>query len=241
MRVLCWSDFPPEIHPVPRLGVEQVNCGPAYRDRIFGGFVLSLAAPFGEEALATVLSRLPSEQQPEMFVRIFDPRAPQPLRLPPSLTIPKVLVVGECVYPGTPIQAAISEAQSGGYDAIVYGGEKRDLAYFEAEGFRARWMPWRETTVENEGPLEFERALEFETWMSRGAEELVGAKRPIPLELTLCETVRSVRAESGRITFVCSANARAMRLAISLRNSRPKGLGVRERQCRRSFSRAYPR
>ena len=207
MRVLCWTDYPPEILPVPRFGRKQVNCGPACRDQIFGEIVLTLTVPFGEEAVTTVLNRLPAEQHPELFVRIFDPQAAQRLHLPSGLTIPKVLVVGECVYPGTPIQAAISEARLGGYCAIVYSGEKRDLAYFEAEGFRANWMPLPGAAVEDEGPLEFERAAEFETWISRGAEELA-AKDSIPLELTLCETVRSVRAECGRVGFICSANAR---------------------------------
>jgi len=212
MRVLCWTDYPPEILPVPRCGVEQVHCGPACRERIFGEIVLTLAASYGDEAVASVLARLPAEQHPEMFVRIFDPQAARTLRLPSSLTGPKILVVGECVYPGTPIQAAIAEARTGGYDAVVYPGARSDVTYFDAAGLRTRVMPLVDTVASEQPDVrDIERAAEFEAWVHQWTSECAATDNAASsnlLELTLCEAVRSVRAESGRIAFVCSAKAR---------------------------------
>ncbi len=196
---------------MPRFGLEQVNCGPAFRDKVFGEVVLTLGAPATEDALACVLGRLAGDQQPEVFVRIFDPASSAAVRIPDPMQGCRILVWGECLYPGTPIQAAITEAQLGGYEGVILGGDRKDAAYFEARGLRTWWKPLVGAN-DGEDANELERVAEFERWVSGGRRSVdpleTCSHETRGLDLSLLESVRSLRAECGRLAVVCRDSAR---------------------------------
>lgn len=94
MRILFCTGSPARYMAPPRLGDEQINCGPDWSDRAIGGHVLSLGTPAGDYDVAALVARLPANQQPDAVVCLVDaswrstPRNLRALRCPRSCSSP---------------------------------------------------------------------------------------------------------------------------------------------------------
>ena len=62
MRILFCTGSSARYMAPPRLGDEQINCGPDWSDSAIGGHVISLSTPTGDYDIAAVVAHLPADQ-----------------------------------------------------------------------------------------------------------------------------------------------------------------------------------
>jgi glycosyltransferase involved in cell wall biosynthesis len=143
MRTLFLTCSPARYMAPPQLADEQIVAGPDWPDaQTPEGKWLSLRTPVGEYDLATVLARIPSEQQPDAVVSLVDASwRSQPSNLA-SFRGPKALLVADTHHLNSPLIGMFKYAATEPYDRIVFLYDRHHMAFFEAAGFRnLYWFP----------------------------------------------------------------------------------------------------
>lgn len=142
MRVLFATGSAAQYMAPPRLGTEQINCGPDWPDYAIGGYQLSLHTPIGEYDLASVAARLPADQHPEVVVCLVDASWRNMPRHLAGFRCPKVLLVADTHHLRGPITGMIRYAQSEPFDRIVLLYDRHHWEFFQAAGLRQlHWFP----------------------------------------------------------------------------------------------------
>ena len=126
----------------PRLGDEQINCGPYMVNEEIAGKVLSLRTPSGEYDLAKVVGRLPAEQQPDALVCLVDASW---VSVPTNLQVvrgPKILLVADTHHLKRPLGGMIDYIAAQRFDRIIFLYTRHHLELFRAAGVRnLYWFP----------------------------------------------------------------------------------------------------
>lgn len=142
MRILFCTGSSARYMAPPRLGEEQINCGPDWTDRSVGGHVLSLGTPLGEYDVAAVVAQLPADQQPDAVVCLVDASWRSTPRNLKALRCPKVLLVADTHHLNTPIAGMVRYAQAEPFDRIVLLYDRHHCEFFHAVGLRQLfWFP----------------------------------------------------------------------------------------------------
>ncbi len=127
----------------PRLGDEQVVCGPGYPDaRDSAGRFISLNTPAGVYDLAAVANRLGASQAPDVVVCLVDAgwrSVPQNLA---QFRCPRILLVADTHHLQTPLLGMLQYALSQPYTRVVLLYDRHHAAFFRAAGIRSLfWFP----------------------------------------------------------------------------------------------------
>ena len=142
MRIFFCTGSPARYMAPPRLGEEQINCGPDWPDRDIGGQILSLGTPVGDYDIAAMAARLPADQQPDAVVCLVDASWRSTPRNLKALHCPKVLLVADTHHLSTPIAGMIRYAQSEAFDRTVLLYDRHHAEFFQAAGLRQLfWFP----------------------------------------------------------------------------------------------------
>ncbi|MDP2136898.1 MAG: glycosyltransferase, partial [Candidatus Didemnitutus sp.] len=143
MRVLFTYGSEPHYMAPPRLGNEQINCGPFFADRQICDRWVSMATPRGRFDLAELTRRLPTDQQPDLIVCHVD--GSSLCCLPGGLEqyrCPKILVVADTHHGRAPIGEMIRYALQQPFDRVVLLYDRHHLEFFRAAGVRnVHWFP----------------------------------------------------------------------------------------------------
>ena len=142
MRVLFSTGSSARYMAPPRLGEEQINCGPDWADRQLAGSYVSLSTPVGEYDLAAVAQRLPGDQKPDAVVCLVDAswrNLPRNLR---SFRCPKVLLIADTHHLSQPLSRIIAYARSEPFDRLVVLYDRHHYDILRAGGLEQLfWFP----------------------------------------------------------------------------------------------------
>jgi glycosyltransferase involved in cell wall biosynthesis len=127
----------------PQLADEQIVAGPDWPDaQTPEGKWLSLRTPVGEYDLATLLARIPSNQQPDAVVSLVDASWRNQPRNLASFRGPKALLVADTHHLSSPLIGMFKYAATEPYDRIVFLYDRHHMAFFQSAGFRnLYWFP----------------------------------------------------------------------------------------------------
>jgi glycosyltransferase involved in cell wall biosynthesis len=126
----------------PLFSTEEVFCGPDAEPETTGGRIRGIKTAAGTYDVREVLSRLPSDQQPEFIVVKADASARNLPRNLACLPVPKVLLVGDTHHMGRPIQTLIRYAQDEPFDYVVFDHTRHHARFFAEAGIRnLHWLP----------------------------------------------------------------------------------------------------
>lgn len=143
MRVLFATGSAASYMLPPRLGEEQVNCGPDWADENApDGQVRSLATPVGEYDLFALASRLPPGQQPDAVVCLVDASWRNLPRNLAAFKCPRVLLVADTHHLNSPLINMLRYATAEPFDRIVFLYDRHHAEFFAAAGLRnLYWFP----------------------------------------------------------------------------------------------------
>lgn len=142
MRVLFSTSSAPQYMAPPRLGREQVNCGPHFADGQSEGRFVSLATPRGEYDLAAIAARLPADQQPDVVACLVDSSR---FNLPRNLAAfrcPKILLVADTHHLQSPLLTILRYASAERFDRVVLLYDRHHAGFFRTAGINNLfWFP----------------------------------------------------------------------------------------------------
>ncbi|EIQ00310.1 hypothetical protein OpiT1DRAFT_04853 [Opitutaceae bacterium TAV1] len=142
MRILFSTGSPAGYMAPPRLGDEQINCGPDWENRKENGRVVSLRTPVGSYDLAALASRLPPEQKPDAVVCLVDAsrrNTPRNLR---AFKCPRVLLVADTHHLRSPLTGMLNYIAAETFDRIVLLYDRHHAGIFRAAGVKNLfWFP----------------------------------------------------------------------------------------------------
>lgn len=143
MRVLFATGSAARYMLPPRLGDEQVNCGPDWADETApDGQVRSLATPVGEYDLSALAARLPAGQQPDVVVCLVDASWRNLPRNLATFKCPRVLLVADTHHLNSPLINMLRYATAEPFDRIVFLYDRHHAGFFAAAGLRNLfWFP----------------------------------------------------------------------------------------------------
>jgi glycosyltransferase involved in cell wall biosynthesis len=143
MRVLFATGSAASYMLPPRLGDEQVNCGPDWADETApDGQVRSLATPVGEYDLFALAARLPRGQQPDAVVCLVDASWRNLPRNLAAFKCPRVLLVADTHHLNSPLLNMLRYATAEPFDRIVLLYDRHHAGFFAAAGLRnLYWFP----------------------------------------------------------------------------------------------------
>jgi len=142
MRILFCSGSPAHYMAPPRLGDEQINCGPFFPNEELAGKLLSLRTPSGEFDLAKVVSRLPADHEPDAVVCLVDSSWICVPRNLDAVHGPKVLLVADTHHLKRPILGMIDYIAAQRFDRVVFLYTRHHIDLFRAAGIRNLfWFP----------------------------------------------------------------------------------------------------
>ena len=119
MRILYATGSPASYMAAPRLGTEQINCGPDWLDADIGGYITARNTPLGEYDLGAIAARLPADQQPDAVVCLVDSSWRSTPRNLAAFRCPKVLLVADTHHLNAPLTGMIRYAQQEAFDRVV--------------------------------------------------------------------------------------------------------------------------
>jgi hypothetical protein len=127
----------------PQLADEQIVAGPDWPDaQSPDGKWLSLRTPVGDYDIATVLARIPAEQQPDAIVSLVDASWRNQPRNLAAFDGPKALLIADTHHLSSPLIGMVNYAATEPYTRIVFLYDRHHLAFFESAGFRnLYWFP----------------------------------------------------------------------------------------------------
>lgn len=124
------------------LGCELVIGGPRIVSRSIGGRIVQLRVPGDEHDLASVLSRLPAEQYPDVYAAHVGAESNlSDLRLD-GVRCRTVLVVEDSGMATAQVDAAVALASSAGFERVIVTGDSRRVAAFSTTATgKVFWNP----------------------------------------------------------------------------------------------------
>ena len=126
----------------PRLGDEQINCGPWFNDEQVAGRWISRTTPFGDYDVAALAATLPADQQPDVVVCHVD--CGFCLR-PRNLHVfagPKVLLAADSHWGDHAVSAMVRYATSEPFDRTILLYDRHHADIYRAAGVRnLHWIP----------------------------------------------------------------------------------------------------
>ncbi len=142
MRVLFSTVSSAGYMAPPRLGDEQVNCGPDWENEKKDGRVISFRTPVGAYDLAALAARLPPEQKPDVVVCLVDAcrrNMPRNLR---AFKCPRVLLVGDTHHMQSPLTGMLNYIAAETFDRIVLLYDRHHAGIFRTAGVKNLfWFP----------------------------------------------------------------------------------------------------
>jgi len=143
MRVLLLTGSPARYMAPPQLGESQIIAGPDWPDaQTPEGEWLSLRTPVGDYDLATILTKIPADQQPDAVVSLVDASWRNMPRNVAAFRGPKALLVADTHHLNSPLIGMFKYAATEPYDRIVFLYDRHHLAFFQSAGFRnLSWFP----------------------------------------------------------------------------------------------------
>jgi len=143
MRALLLTGSPRNYMAPPSLAEEQIVAGPDWADVSSpAGKVISLRTPVGEYNLADVLTRIPSDQQPDFVACLVDASW---RNLPVNVAAfsgPKALLVADTHHLASPLINMFKYAATEPFDRIVFLYDRHHLGFFQSVGFNnLYWFP----------------------------------------------------------------------------------------------------
>ena len=143
MKIGLFTGYPAAYMPPPNLSEEMVIAGPDWPDALSEqGRLLSLKTPIGAFSAEAILSKIPSEQLPDVLVCLLDATK---RCLPQNLGFfrgPKVLLIGDTHHLKSPLGALLGYAGSEPFDRIIFLYDRHHAGIFRAAGFQNLfWFP----------------------------------------------------------------------------------------------------
>lgn len=142
MRILHFTQSPPDYIPPPPLAADQVVAGPRYPDRVQDGRLVSINTPIGAVDAQAVLERLPIAWRPDLVVVRTDATAEcRPANLQ-ALKCPAMLVVGDTHHRAGAISGVIEYAASERFAAIGLDYTRQHAHFLLEAGLgEVVWLP----------------------------------------------------------------------------------------------------
>jgi tetratricopeptide (TPR) repeat protein len=143
IRVLFVTGSPPAYMAPPRLGREQINCGPHWPNaKDEAGRFVSLATPPGEYDLTAITAQLPPEQQPDLVVCLVDSSWNSLPRRLSAFKCPRILLVADTHHLRSPLMGFVRYLAYESFDRIVLLYDRHHAEILFAAGFRNLfWFP----------------------------------------------------------------------------------------------------
>jgi hypothetical protein len=143
MRVLFATGTPANYMAPPRLGEEQIVCGPDWPDvRRPDGRWLSLRTPVGEYNLATIAAKLPPVQKPDVVVCLVDASWRNLPRGLGAFKCPRVLLVADTHHLKQPLLGMLRYATSEPFNRTILLYDRHHAIVFRSAGVRnLHWFP----------------------------------------------------------------------------------------------------
>lgn len=143
MRILFSTVSPASYMAPPRLADDQINCGPEWPDAIApDGRVRSLKTPLGEYDIASVLHRLPADQQPDAVVCLVDASWRNQPRNLAAFAGPKALLIADTHHLQSPVIGMLQYVAGEVYDRIVFLYDRHHVDFFRSAGLEnVYWFP----------------------------------------------------------------------------------------------------
>ncbi|OAM88605.1 glycosyltransferase [Termitidicoccus mucosus] len=142
MRVLFSTVSPASYMAPPRLGDEQINCGPDWENEKKDGRVISFRTPVGAYDLAALAARLPPEQKPDVVVCLADAsrrNMPRNLR---AFKCPRVLLVADTHHMQSPLTNMLNYIAAETFDRVVLLYDRHHAGIFRTAGVKNLfWFP----------------------------------------------------------------------------------------------------
>ena len=141
LNILFSSHYSENYISVPEFSSRQVNCGPFCVDKHDGIRQLSLKTPLGHYDIQSIITKLPNDQKPELLIVKSDAtKGNHPINIR-SLSIPKLLIIGDTMHQRRPIQTMLDYATEQNFDYYVADHVRRHLHFFREVGINAHWFP----------------------------------------------------------------------------------------------------
>jgi hypothetical protein len=142
MRILHFTQSPPDYIPPPPLAADQVVAGPRYPDRVHDGRLVSINTPLGAIDAAAVMERLPMSWRPDLVVVRTDATAEcRPANLQ-ALKCPALLVVGDTHHRVGAISGVIEYATSERFAAVCLDYTRQHAHFLLEAGLgEVVWLP----------------------------------------------------------------------------------------------------
>ena len=143
IRILFLTGSPRNYMAPPQLGGFQINAGPDWENaKDSEGRWVSFKTPVGCYPIKTILSQIPTDQQPDILVCLVDASR---RNIPTGLTAfhgPKVLFVADTHHMQSPLSFLIAYAASEPFDRIAFLYDRHHVQFFQAAGFKNLfWLP----------------------------------------------------------------------------------------------------
>ena len=143
MRILYFTGSPAAYMRPPSLSDEMLVAGPDWAD-VHGeeGNLVSLKTPLGAFSIKGVISKISTEQSPDVLVCLADATK---RCLPQDLSFfkgPKILLLADTHHLQSPLSSLQSYASSEPFDRIIFLYDRHHAGFFHAAGFKNLfWFP----------------------------------------------------------------------------------------------------
>lgn len=141
-KILFCTQNPVDYMSPPRLGEQQIVCGPFVEDMIEQGKLAGIKTPAGEYDLAEILKRIPLEQRPDLIVVKSDAARNNFPRNLAACGVPAVLILGDTTHMKSPLEVMLRYAASEPYALYVTDHKRHHLHWFQNFGLGpVAWTP----------------------------------------------------------------------------------------------------
>lgn len=143
MRILFLTGSPAHYMAPPQLGDTQMVAGPDWPDAESPrGDWISIKTPVGDYNIATILGKLPTDQQPDAVVSLVDASWRNTPRNLEAFRGPKALLVADTHHLSSPLIGMLKYAATEPYDRIIFLYDRHHLSFFHSAGFNnLYWFP----------------------------------------------------------------------------------------------------
>ena len=143
MRVLFLTCQPPHHMAPPRLGDEQIDCGPCFIDHRIAGRWITRTTPFGPFDVSILAAELAAEgQTPDVVVCHVDCGfCLKPVNLD-VFRCPKILLAADSHWGENAISGLVNYAAGEPFDRVVLLYDRHHAEFYRAAGIRnLHWFP----------------------------------------------------------------------------------------------------
>jgi FkbM family methyltransferase len=143
MRILFLTCQPPHHMAPPRLGDEQIDCGPCFIDQRIAGRWITRTTPFGPFDVSVLAAELAAEGQPPDVVvcHVDCGFCLKPVNLD-VFRCPKILLAADSHWGENAISGLVNYSASEPFDRVVLLYDRHHAAFYRAAGIRnLHWFP----------------------------------------------------------------------------------------------------